>query len=278
MPITADLARLTPAQRQAFEADGFLVIPGALDEQEVARWTAIVDAFDARERAARSFKPGEFTEVRNAVAKDHRLLELLTWPSVFPLIADLMGPDIGLSTSHVLVRPPAAPGTSRDAKPSPWHRDGHLQIPAVHGTCPWLYTKAGFFLTDLSQPGRGNLRVIPGSHRRAELPGRSSPDQIDPDGTIEVLTRPGDAVIFQQCLWHSVGPNLSGLARKNIYLGYGQRWLRPIDFLMHEEALLAKADPVQRQLLGEYRSECTFYLPQEGEVPLRDWLARYRAG
>ena len=272
------LPRLTATQRADFERDGFLVLPAVLDAVEIARWLAVVDRLDRLERRAKQAGQLGFVEVRNAIAKDHEVRELITHPRVFPLVADLMGPEIQIHTTHSMVRPTARPGTAADHKPTPWHRDGGSQIPPVNGRCPWLYTKVGFFLTDLSQPGRGNLRVVPGSHLRAELPGKTDPTQVDPDGTVEVLTAPGDAVIFQQSLWHSVGPNVSDIARKNIYLSYSQRWLRPIDYLQQEPALLQQCTPLQRQLLGDYVSECTFYLPLAGDVPLRDWLADYRAG
>lgn len=268
----AELARLAPDQR-----DGFLILPGVLSACEIDRWLAVVERLDRLERRAKQAGPLGFVEVRNAIAKDHELLDLLTHPKFFPLIADLMGPDIAVLTTHSMVRPTARPDTPADHKPSPWHRDGGAQIPPVHGVCPWLYTKVGIFLTDLSQPGRGNLRVIPGSHLRAECPPKSHPGQIDPDGAIEVLTQPGDAVIFQQQLWHSVGPNTSTISRKNIYLGYAERWLRPIDYLAQDPSLLRSCTPIQRQLLGDYASECTFYLPLADDIPLREWLATYRA-
>jgi ectoine hydroxylase-related dioxygenase (phytanoyl-CoA dioxygenase family) len=270
------LPHLDEAQRATFARDGFLVLPGVLGADEIAHWIGVVDRLDRLERTAKRAGPLGFVEVRNAIAKDHELRNLITHPRVFPMVADLMGPDIQINTTHSMVRPTARPGTPADFKASAWHRDGGSQIPAVGGMCPWLYTKVGFFLTDLSEPGRGNLRVVPGSHRRAEMPGRGDPAAIDPDGTIEVLTRPGDVVIFQQSLWHSVGPNTSSIARKNIYLGYSQRWLRPIDYLAQDEALLRQCTPIQRQLLGDYRSECTFFLPDADDVPLRPWLAAYQ--
>lgn len=271
------LPHLTTEQRAAFERDGFLVLPGVLSQAEITRWLSVVDRLDRIERTAKQAGPLGFVEVRNAIAKDHELKDLITHPAVFPLVADLMGPDLQIITTHSMVRGTARPGTAADFKASPWHKDGGAQIPAVNGRCPWLYTKVGFFLTDLSQPGRGNLRVVPGSHHSAAFPAKSDPTQVDPDGTIEVLTAPGDVVIFQQALWHSVGPNISSIARKNIYLGYSQRWLRPIDYLQQDPALLQQCTPIQRQLLGDYVSECTFYLPHHGDVPLSEWLADYRA-
>src|SRR6185436_9274995 len=118
-----------------------------------------------------------------------------------------------LNTSHVMIRPPQPPGTPETFKAIDWHRDGCPEVSAVHDTYPWIYTKIGYFLSDLSKPGRGNLRVVPGSHKRAEPPRRSE-GRIDPDGALELLTRPGDAVLFQQRTWHAVGPNLSSFTRK----------------------------------------------------------------
>jgi len=46
-------------------------------------------------------------------------------------------------------------------------------------------------------------------------------------------------------------------ARENIYLGYCRRWVRPIDALPTPTDLMAKADPVQRQLLGDISSPLT---------------------
>jgi len=264
-------ARLSAAQKEFFETQGYLVIKGALCPEQVAHWTEVLDA---AHRRAHAVQPGGFVEIRNAVAKEAAFLELLDWPSTFPLVAELMGPALQLNTSHAMVRPPQPGGTAASFKASDWHRDGCAEVFPVHGTFPWIYTKIGYFLTDLSQPGRGNLRLIPGSHLKAERP-ETRPGQIDPDGAIEVLTAPGDAVIFQQRMWHAVGPNLSEIARKNIYFGYCYRWVKPLDYVTQSAELIALATPIQRQLLGECKSEMTFWIPKEDEVPLKSWLAEH---
>lgn len=269
-------AHLTATQRAAFERDGFLVVKGALDAAAVAHFRAVVQSIDAAERTRRELGPEAFVEVRHAIHHDHRLLDLIMWPTVFPLVAELMGPDLTLTTTHSLIRPPQPPGTPRSFKAIGWHRDAHGNVAPVHGTCPWIYTKIGFFLTDLSRPGMGNLRVVPGSHLRADAP--PTPEGgVDPEGAIEVLVEAGDAVLFQQRVWHAVGPNDAPHARENIYIGYSYRWVRPIDALPAPEALLAKADPVQRQLLGAVDSPLTWFLPAADDVPLRGWLDRHRA-
>lgn len=268
---------LTAEQKARFEEDGFLVIKGALDAPAVAHFTRLIDELDARERAAEQAPAEEFVQIRNAIHKEHGFLELLDWPGAFPLVAELMGPAITLCTSHTMVRPPQPADTPESYKRIGWHRDGCAEVLPIHGTYPWIYTKIGYFLSDLSKPNGGNLRVIPGSHLKTTCPPTPA-GAIDPVGAVTVLTEPGDAVIFQQRLWHAVGPNTSPLTRKNIYMGYCWRWVKPLDFLVPDPALLAQATPIQRQLLGEYSSEMAFWLPKPNEVPLREWLKAHQEG
>ena len=270
-------AHLNPDQKEFFEANGYFIVENALEPAQIAHFTRVIDALDAAVRREEKLDAGAFVQVRNAIAREHALLELLEWPTSFPLVAELMGPSLQLNTSHVMVRPPQPAGTPASFKASDWHRDGCEEVHAVHGTYPWIYTKIGYFLTDLSSPGMGNLRVVPGSHKRAVRPHTSNPG-CDPDGAIEVLTRPGDAVIFQQRLWHSVGPNFSTTARKNIYMGYSYRWVKPLDYVTQSAELLARATPTRRQLLGECQSDMTFWIPKDNEVPLKGWLKEHVEG
>jgi ectoine hydroxylase-related dioxygenase (phytanoyl-CoA dioxygenase family) len=269
-------ARLTSEQREFFDANGYLVVENALSAAECETYVELIDGLDRRVRDADRLGPGAFVEIRDALTKEPRFLPLITQPTVFPLIAELMGPNIQLNTSHTMVRPPQPPDTDSGFKRIDWHRDGAPDMRPVHGTMPWLYTKVGYFPTDLSEKDMGNLRVIPGSHKVAERPPLHA-GEIDPVGAIEVLTRPGDAVVFQQRLWHSVGPNRSGVTRKNVYVGYCHRWVKPLDYVLPDPALLAGATPLERQLLGEFSSEMTFWLPREHELPLRAWLAEHLA-
>ncbi|MCW8133872.1 MAG: phytanoyl-CoA dioxygenase family protein [Planctomycetota bacterium] len=264
-------ARLSAEQKARFEEDGYLVVKGVLSPEACAHYLERIDGLDRRHRDAKGLGGEEFVEIRNAVEKEPEFLGLLDYPTSFPLVAELMGANIQLCTSHTMVRPPQPKDTDAKYKRIGWHRDGCAEVQPVHGTYPWIYTKIGYFLTDLSKPGMGNLRVIPGSHKKADCP-KTPAGAIDPEGAVEVCVEAGDAVIFQQRLWHAVGPNVSDVTRKNIYVGYCFRWVKPLDYLTPSPELLARATPVQRQLLGEHVSEMTFWLPKETELPLRGWL------
>lgn len=273
-------ARLTAEQQREFEQNGFLVIRGALSPEEVKTYLDVIDRADQTTthhvKGART--PGSPLEIRNCVSfEPESMLPLLTHDGVFPYLLDLMGPYISLTTSHLFVRPPT-PDADRSFKNIGWHRDGPNPRPReVNGNEPWLYTKIGYFLTDLTVADAGALRVVPGSHRfGGNLP--TDPENGEPYGAIEVKVRPGDAVIFENRLWHAVGPNYSTISRKNIYLGYCWRYLRPIDFITQPPELLAMASPEARQLLGDAGNALEFY-SKVAELPLvgyyRDLVAKY---
>ena len=272
---------LTDEQRAAVERDGFLILTGALTADEVAHFTAVVDRLDADWRAEQGMDPFATVEIRNAIARPggDALMPLLDWPATFPVVVDTFGWNVQLTTSHVFVRTPN-PNEPPTFKASDWHADGpHPSFPTMDGVWPRLYGKIGYFLTDLSEPDRGNLRVVPGSHRSAKKP-PIDPATGEPEGAIQVLTKPGDAVFFEQRCWHAVGPNYSDLPRKNIYLGYCYRWMKAIDFVTQPEELLEKGTPIQRQLLGGATHELSYYLPSRNEfadTPLKAWAEAHGA-
>ena len=259
-------SRLSTQQRDEFERDGFLVLRGVLDANQIAHFTHVVDCLAHVERGD---DQTQTVEIRNAIARDDALLPLLDYGKTFPLVADILGWNIQLTTSHVFVRPPT-PRETTNFKAISWHADGpNPQFPVVGEMRPRMYAKVGFFLTDLSAPDMGNLRVVPGSHLKLKP---EFDEQGEPVGAIQVLTSPGDAVIFEQRTWHAVGPNYAAHARKNIYFGYCYRWLKAIDFIAHSDELLEKATPIQKQLLGKVSDPLSYYLPDKfpSDVPLRE--------
>ena len=192
-----DIAQLTDEQRQSFKRNGFLVIENALSNTEVTHYRAIMAALDqtaVRNEGGKADdvarKPGDYLELRNCVTWHDDLLNLLVHPTTFPLVVELMSPHITMTTSHALIRPPSPKGTDISAKQICWHRDGPGPgSHAVNGGLPWLYTKIGYFLTDLTIPDAGALRVVPGSHRY-EGPAPQQTGHWEPYGVHDRLVRP----------------------------------------------------------------------------------------
>ena len=64
----------------------------------------------------------------------------------------------------------------------------------------------------------------------------------------------GDALFFENRIFHTAAPNLSNRTSKVLMYGYAYRWMKQEVYLENPDAgLLAKADPIMRQLLGGYR-------------------------
>src|SRR5205823_11632605 len=107
------------------------------------------------------------------VARDGEYLELLDLPTVFPLVCGLLGWNIHMYHSHIDQHPAVA----GPAEPVwAWHQDGGRQNVEIETepTRPRLSVKVAYFLSDVSEPGRGNLLVVPGSHWWNRIPRPSS--------------------------------------------------------------------------------------------------------
>ena len=140
-------------------------------------------------------------------------------------------------------------------------------------TRPRLSLKIGYFLSDVSRPGRGNTLIVPGSHLQdnIDLPvdGRSNPS-----GAVPLCVPPGSAVLIDRRVWHSRSINHSDFTRKVLWMGYSYRWLRPKDELTVQH-LYPGLDTIQRQILGDRASNNGTYAPSEKDVPLRAWLRNF---
>jgi len=255
----------------ALQQRGFVMIPDALDPATAARAEAAVDRIHAEESAADRCRPDGAVHALEVLHRDPVLAELLVAPAVLPLICSALGWNIHLYHSHVDVHPPL------QAPPEPvwrWHQDGgrqNLEL-ETRPVRPRLSIKVGFFLSDASRPGRGNMLVIPGSHRRNTLPRPDRPELgfAQPEGAVEVRAAPGTACVFDRRIWHGRSPNLSAITRKVVFLGFTYRWIRP----RHDHTPDAHPglDPVQRQLLGASASQLGYWIPDERDVPLRSWM------
>jgi ectoine hydroxylase-related dioxygenase (phytanoyl-CoA dioxygenase family) len=79
---------------------------------------------------------------------------------------------------------------------------------------------------------------------------------VDPAGVevCDLRLNAGDALFFENRVFHTAAPNRSDRTSKVLIYGYAYRWMRPEVYLeVPDRRLLAKGDAVTRQLLGEYR-------------------------
>jgi hypothetical protein len=250
-------ARQRPAATLAeglaqFDRDGFVVLPGALAPDEVTRYREALDQVYLAAEAAGRVGPGGALHQLSAVAHCPEAAGLIDHPATFPYVWSLLGWNVHLYHSHLDVHPPLrAPGPFRFE----WHQDGGRQNREIETEPrPRLSVKIAYWLSDVSQPGRGNFKVVPGSHRANRIAGPPSRNVVwpDPEGAVEVLASPGDAVLFDRRLWHARSDNHSSYTRKAMFFGYTYRWIamRDENDRIRLSGLDERLTPVQRQLLG----------------------------
>ena len=263
---------LSRQQRDDFERDGFLVVPQALPSGMVERLLEASDRLYERGRSADGLNERGFWQLRNCLVEDDAFLELLDWHATVPLVVQLLNHNVQLITSHLVVRPPVPADSGPSFGRSGWHRDGGTCPSDLGAAQPRMFIKIAYWLSDISEPGRGAIRLLPGSNDTAV-----EPPEGDLDGSEEfaMRCRPGDAVLFENRTMHAVGPNHSEVTRKTLFFGYGYRWLRPMDYMRMPEELLDRCDPVRRQLLGDCSSAMGFQIPEAGEVPLKEWIREH---
>ena len=243
---------MTPEQRAAFDRDGYLIIRGALGPEEAAAAREAVDRVYATAARTGSLGPDGSMHLLSAVANCPDVAGLIDHPATFSYVWPVLGWNIHVYHSHLDVHPPVR---VRLPFRFDWHQDGGRQNREIETTPrPRLSVKLAYWLSDVSEPGRGNLKVVPGSHvvNWIDGPPRRDVEWPDPEGAVEVTGRPGDAVLFDRRIWHARSRNYSEYTRKAVFFGYTYRWTAIRDDIaaVRASGWLGRLNPVQQQLLG----------------------------
>ena len=216
------------AARAAFREQGFLVIPGVLDDRQLAYARRTVAAMLTAEAPPAGhtgpyFLWPRFTLPRPGAAQfqapgesghDHGLLRFYRASGIGDLAAGLLRPD----------RQPQDPEFAQLATTIPrWphgpggpHVDG-ITPPLPDGTPGTFSLLAGAWLTDHSEPDQGNLWVWPGTHLRfgaylaqhgADALGRLQPEPYPPielGKPLQVTGPAGSVLLAHYLLGHNIG-------------------------------------------------------------------------
>lgn len=260
--------RLTEEERRAFNETGYFIVENALSPEQVTLLTAEVDRiYDNKMKEGHDPQKALFY---TDFVKDHQLfLDLVDYGKVLPKVWDILGWNIYMYHTHMIVTPPS--GLEKSDKTFGWHQDsGRVNLEMESHPRPRLSLKVAYFLSDLSEPGRGNFWIVPNSHLHDKI---QIPDNGvgQPEGAVPVCIKPGTAVFFDRRLWHAASTNWSDITRKVLFYGYGYRWIRRKDD-MTLDGLLEKSDPIRRQMLGDGLNSNGYYSPTDGDVPLKVWL------
>jgi ectoine hydroxylase len=267
--------QITNEQRAGFDRDGYLIIRDAIPPELLGLLIEAQDRVYAQQKAEGLLSPKDQSmHLMGFLHRDKVFLELLELPTVFPLVWGILGWNIHAYHHHIDVHP----GILREVrKVWRWHQDGgrqNLEI-ETEPVRPMLSIRTAYYLSDQSEPGRGNFLCIPGSHRTTRL---QRPEDLakgfeQPQGAIEVCVNKGDVVVFDRRLYHGRSDNYCNIIRRCLFIGWTYRWIAP-----HEDRIITQQHPwwnemtpIQQQLLGAGKDSLSYWGLGD-TYPLREYL------
>ena len=247
---------LTPLQKRSFESDGFLVIRNALKPEHIQQLLAAGDrlATSFLNKPQLSHKPWHNDlDLRPGLLLEEALYSLISHPPIVSLVVQLLSPNIHLHSTSLVYKKPEAPNLPPFRRG--WHRDLRIPRDLGHNGLPQVGVKVCYCLTDFQQADSGMTLMARGSHLTTAplaIPsGEVDPLQFD---TCDLGLNVGDALLFENRIFHTANPNRSDRIAKRVIYGYSYRWMKPEVYLdPPDPTLLDRADPITRQLLGGYR-------------------------
>jgi ectoine hydroxylase-related dioxygenase (phytanoyl-CoA dioxygenase family) len=251
-----DFVALTPAQRQSFADDGYLVVPNALDRDTVDNLLTEADQLCAPflNKPELAGKPEyNHLDLRRGLLKHKALLALVANSTTVPLLVQLLSPNIHLHSTTVIYKRPETPDAPSFRRG--WHRDIRIPRDLGHEKLPLVGIKVCYCLTDFQQPNCGMTLMARGTHLRTG-PLQIAKGEVDPVGVEvkDLRLHAGDALFFENRIFHTAAPNRSDRTSKVVIYGYSYRWMKPEIYLeAPDDQLLLTVDPITRQLLGGYR-------------------------
>jgi ectoine hydroxylase-related dioxygenase (phytanoyl-CoA dioxygenase family) len=192
-------------------------------------------------------------DLRPGLLEEPALLDLVTCAPTIGLLAHLLSPNIHLHSTALIYKRSENPDAQTFRRG--WHRD--IRIPEDLGNAglPRVGIKVCYCLTDFHRSDAGMTLMARGTHLRQE-PLVIPAGKVDPEGVevCDLRLDAGDALLFENRIFHTAAPNKSDRVSRVIIYGYAYRWMRPEVYLdPPDPRYLAGADLITRQLLGGYR-------------------------
>ena len=224
--------RLEQVQREFFHDQGYLVLPGLLDEQDLKPLrTALANVVDASRDVSQSSNRLDLEKGHTAASPRLRRatylddLDPVFWElcsdSVIPdVAADILGPNIRF---RELMANFKWAGGGAEVK---WHQDIAFYPHTNVGTCQFLV-----FVEDVGAE-QGPLQVIPGSHKgpifehydaKQEWTGAIDESDLDAagvSGAVELTGKAGTVSVHHSCTVHGSARNLSSSGRPVFVVTY----------------------------------------------------------
>ena len=256
-----------------FDQKGYLIVRNALDSEMIARLIEASDrllASDLKTNRQTSAE-GRYDGFRNSITLDDAFIPLIDHPGILPIVAQLLGADLHIMTSHLIYKHPD-PADSLDSHRMPgWHRDYAMATNDLgNAAIPRMLVKCAYYFTDLTERNRGATMVAPGSNHllgRPEIP----EGKVDPVDAVEPSLQPGDCLIFENRTFHAGAVHRGPDTRKAIMIGYGYRWVVPMDYVTQSPEFTDKLTPLQGFLVDKPVDDVAEFQVRGGLNPIEEW-------
>lgn len=220
----------------ALDQDGYAVVDGVLDRDEVSAARAELAAIFATTPSGRDDFEGHLTRRVYALFAKTRAFD---HPATHPLILEVLDRVLGEYQLSAPTGIEIGPGEVAQVL----HPDDALYpIPRPHTE---LVVNVMWPLDDFTEEN-GATRVVPGSHRWVDR-------QPGPDTETHSVEMPaGSALVYLGSLWHGGGANRTERPRSGVVLHYGVAWLRSVEnhVLAVPPDVAAGLSPRLQELLG----------------------------
>lgn len=216
------VAALSPAEREAYERDGFHIARGIITPAEVEALRAHAMALHANSPVPDYVPEPDSTDplkVYPRMMQPHRYDEVcrrqVLDPRIFAVLRDLLGEEPLAAQTMIYYKPPLADGQG-------WHQD-NFYLRAAPCTC-----MAAWLALDESDAANGSLFVQRGSHRLPML----CPEKGEvtawgglivpppPEEVVEVAMAPGDCLFFNGSLVHGSERNASATRWRRSFISH----------------------------------------------------------
>ena len=208
-----------PQQIKHLEVEGYLVIPNALNEQQI---NDVKIGMSDAEMLHTDYSTKQTRSVKQPQWHSRAVAELIGHPVIIDFLNDLMGPEIVFTRGFYQKSLSGCPGISL-------HTDGQphgSNLFGYEGSCPRLL-RVLYYLDDLT-PERAPFRLIPRSHISFHADASPYARYKWHPEEITIVVPAGSAVIVPSMMIHGSHPNLDESSRELLQFGYRPAWAGPI--------------------------------------------------
>ncbi|MBN9502711.1 MAG: phytanoyl-CoA dioxygenase [Armatimonadetes bacterium 55-13] len=200
--------RLSPAQVESYNREGYIVYDQPVLPQ--ATFDRLLEIFEE------DLDQYGYDGLDVIHFRDKRLLDIVLSDEILDLVEPVVGPDIGLWSTHFIAKPPKV------GKATPWHEDSTYwngRVSTMAGICTvWL-------ALDRATKDNGCMAVIPGTHdngfsqyipvdtNQNIFPTEIDPTQIDESKAVYLELEPNRCSLHEGRIIHGAKPNTSDTRR-----------------------------------------------------------------